>query len=74
MKERLVRFGHLILTRRFLKDCQQYDSSQFLKRNLQRLKPDEIRQGLNQRDGSLLLQQACTIAGINYEDLTRDIA
>lgn len=74
MKERLVRFGHLVLSPSFLKNCerhQEYGAADFLSRNLKQLTPEQIRQGLSQRDGSLLLKQTCAIAEVNYEEITK---
>lgn len=66
-----VSFGKLQLSWRFLENCQDPASRRWLQRQLARLTPSEIGHGLHHSSGRTLLQRACELAGVDYEELRR---
>ncbi len=66
-----VSFGKLQLSWKFLACCGDPASRRWLQRQLSRLTPSEIGHGLHHPSGRQLLQKACQVAGVDYEDLIR---
>ncbi len=66
-----VSFGKLQLSWRFLENCQDPASRRWLQRQLSRLTPSEIGHGLMHPSGRGMLQKACELAGVDYEELRR---
>lgn len=64
-----VCFGKLQLSWQILQSYDTPENKRFLARQLTRLTPSEIGHGLMHSSGKQLLQKACELAGIDFEEL-----